>query len=207
MSFDKLQQQWNQDVNDQIALPKIQNLFREARLPVDKVRKNIKNDLIFQLVGIVLIGLIPLLFPKWDMKNTIVFSTFFSVMLGFIVYYGIKFYTFYKKSYNLTYDSRKNLLWFSYELRLYIELYRALTFILIFLGMGLGLYFGLTTESPYLPRINIKTESQYMHMLYTLGMLVIPFGIAILILEYYINFLYGKYYKQINIILDQLDEE
>ena len=34
-------------------------------------------------------------------------------------------------------------MWFAYELRLFIELYRALTFIMMFLGMALGLYFGM----------------------------------------------------------------
>lgn len=39
-------------------------------------------------------------------------------------------------------------MWFSYELRLFIELYRALTFIMMFLGMAFGLYWGTHHRQP-----------------------------------------------------------
>ena len=143
MNFDKLQEQWNQE-NNEVSLPQNLDKIKEAHNPIDKVRRNMKFDLISQAVLTVLIGFVP--YAKrneWDFQSISIFALFYVLMVGFMLYYTLKFYRFYKQSYNLSYDSRKNLMWFAYELRLFIELYRALTFIMMFLGMALGLYFGI----------------------------------------------------------------
>ena len=207
MNFDKLQQQWNQE-NNEVSLPQNLDKIKEAHNPIDKVRRNMKFDLISQAVLTVLIGFVP--YAKrneWDFQSISIFALFYVLMVGFMLYYTLKFYRFYKQSYNLSYDSRKNLMWFAYELRLFIELYRALTFIMMFLGMALGLYFGMHFNTTGQDIFHLK-DADFLKLFGVLFFMVaFLLGLVVLFMEFVINHYYGKYYKKIKNILNQLDEE
>lgn len=207
MNFDKLQEQWNQE-NNEVSLPQNLDKIKEAHNPIDKVRRNMKFDLISQAVLTVLIGFIP--YAKrneWDFQSISIFALFYLLMVGFMLYYTLKFYRFYKQSYNLSYDSRKNLMWFAYELRLFIELYRALTFIMMFLGMALGLYFGMHFNTTGQDIFHLK-DADFLKLFGVLFFMVaFLLGLVVLFMEFVINHYYGKYYKKIKNILNQLDEE
>ncbi len=207
MNFDKLQEQWNQE-NNEVSLPQNLDKIKEAHNPIDKVRRNMKFDLISQAVLTVLIGFVP--YAKrneWDFQSISIFALFYVLMVGFMLYYTLKFYRFYKQSYNLSYDSRKNLMWFAYELRLFIELYRALTFIMMFLGMALGLYFGMHFNTTGQDIFHLK-DADFLKLFGVLFFMVaFLLGLVVLFMELVINHYYGKYYKKIKNILNQLDEE
>ena len=207
MNFDKLQEQWNQE-NNEVSLPQNLDKIKEAHNPIDKVRRNMKFDLISQAVLTVLIGFVP--YAKrneWDFQSISIFALFYVLMVGFMLYYTLKFYRFYKQSYNLSYDSRKNLMWFAYELRLFIELYRALTFIMMFLGMALGLYFGMHFNTSGQDIFHLK-DADFLKLFGVLFFMVaFLLALVVLFMEFVINHYYGKYYKKIKNILNQLDEE
>ena len=207
MNFDKLQEQWNQE-NNEVSLPQNLDKIKEAHNPIDKVRRNMKFDLISQAVLTVLIGFVP--YAKrneWDFQSISIFALFYVLMVGFMLYYTLKFHRFYKQSYNLSYDSRKNLMWFAYELRLFIELYRALTFIMMFLGMALGLYFGMHFNTTGQDIFHLK-DADFLKLFGVLFFMVaFLLGLVVLFMEFVINHYYWKYYKKIKNILNQLDEE
>lgn len=207
MNFDKLQEQWNQE-NNEVSLPQNLDKIKEAHNPIDKVRRNMKFDLISQAVLTVLIGFVP--YAKrneLDFQSISIFALFYVLMVGFMLYYTLKFYRFYKQSYNLSYDSRKNLMWFAYELRLFIELYRALTFIMMFLGMALGLYFGMHFNTTGQDIFHLK-DADFLKLFGVLFFMVaFLLALVVLFMEFVINHYYGKYYKKIKNILNQLDEE
>ena len=207
MNFDKLQEQWNQESNE-VSLPQNLDKIKEAHNPIDKVRRNMKFDLISQAVLTVLIGFVPYIKRnEWDFQSISIFALFYVLMVGFMLYYTLKFYRFYKQSYNLSYDSRKNLMWFAYELRLFIELYRALTFIMMFLGMALGLYFGMHFNTTGQDIFHLK-DADFLKLFGVLFFMVaFLLGLVVLFMEFVINHYYGKYYKKIKNILNQLDEE
>ena len=207
MNFDKLQEQWNQE-NNEVSLPQNLDKIKEAHNPIDKVRRNMKFDLISQAVLTVLIGFVPYIKRnEWDFLSISIFALFYVLMVGFMLYYTLKFYRFYKQSYNLSYDSRKNLMWFAYELRLFIELYRALTFIMMFLGMALGLYFGMHFNTTGQDIFHLK-DADFLKLFGVLFFMVaFLLGLVVLFMEFVINHYYGKYYKKIKNILNQLDEE
>ena len=208
MNFDKLQEQWNQE-NNEVSLPQNLDKIKEAHNPIDKVRRNMKFDLISQAVLTVLIGFVPYIKRnEWDFQSISIFALFYVLMVGFMLYYTLKFYRFYKQSYNLSYDSRKNLMWFAYELRLFIELYRALTFIMMFLGMALGLYFGMHFNTTTGQDIFHLKDADFLKLFGVLFFMVaFLLGLVVLFMEFVINHYYGKYYKKIKNILNQLDEE
>ena len=207
MNFDKLQEQWNQE-NNEVSLPQNLDKIKEAHNPIDKVRRNMKFDLISQAVLTVLIGFVPYIKRnEWDFQSISIFALFYVLMVGFMLYYTLKFYRFYKQSYNLSYDSRKNLMWFAYELRLFIELYRALTFIMMFLGMALGLYFGMHFNTTGQDIFHLKDVDFLTLFGVLFFMVAFLLGLVVLFMEFVINHYYGKYYKKIKNILNQLDEE
>lgn len=207
MNFDKLQEQWNQE-NNEVSLPQNLDKIKEAHNPIDKVRRNMKFDLISQAILTVLIGFVPYIKRnEWDFQSISIFALFYVLMVGFMLYYTLKFYRFYKQSYNLSYDSRKNLMWFAYELRLFIELYRALTFIMMFLGMALGLYFGMHFNTTGQDIFHLK-DADFLKLFGVLFFMVaFLLALVVLFMEFVINHYYGKYYKKIKNILNQLDEE
>lgn len=207
MNFDKLQEQWNQE-NNEVSLPQNLDKIKEAHNPIDKVRRNMRFDLISQAVLTVFIGFVPYIKRnEWDFQSISIFALFYVLMVGFMLYYTLKFYRFYKQSYNLSYDCRKNLMWFAYELRLFIELYRALTFIMMFLGMALGLYFGMHFNTTGQDIFHLK-DADFLKLFGVLFFMVaFLLGLVVLFMEFVINHYYGKYYKKIKNILNQLDEE
>ena len=206
MNFDQLQEQWNKEPQNIPEFPEKLDKIKEARNPIDKVRSNMKKELIVQSVLVVLIAFFPFLKTgKWDSQLITMFSVFYVLMVGFMLYYGLKFYRFYKESYNLAYDSRKNLMWFSYELRLFIELYRALTFIMMFLGMAFGLYWGAHHQGSS-ERTLIDETNYFVLLGVVLLVMIILLGVVIAFAEVFIRMAYGRYLKKINNILQQLDE-
>ena len=204
MNFNELQQQWNNEPTDKISVPTTIDTLKEAQTPIDRVRKKMKADFFMQAFLIVLTGFAPLIFNFSD-KLTALFVPFYAVTIGFMAYYFYKFFVFYKKSYNMTFDSRKNLLWFFYELKLNIELYKALTYIMFFVGFSFGVLAGtITKDENAITNFLDKKEAGLPMIIALLAGLII---FSLFMAEFIPRWYYGKHLKQVKTILDQLDEE
>lgn len=204
MNFNELQKQWNDEPTDKIHVPNTIDALREAQTPIDKVRKKMRMDFFTQIILLVAIGFAPLIFNFTDELTTI-FIPFYGVMISFMAYYFYKFFVFYKKSYDMSFDSRKNLLWFYYELKLNIELYKALTYIMFFIGFSFGVLYGMTTKDH--SKIDILLsgfeDKNQVLIIFIVVMVVFSFFMAEFIPRWY----YGKHLRQVKSVLDQLDEE
>lgn len=203
MNFNELQKQWNSEPTDKIQVPDTIETIKEAQTPIDRVRRKMKTDFFMQAFLLVAVAFAPIVFDFSD-KLTKVFIPFYGVAAGFMIYYFYKFYVFYKKSYDMTFDSRKNLLWFYYELKLNIELYKALTYIMFFLGFSFGILAGSVTKENKIAQF-FDDSSSGLPLVITLiaGLIIFSFFMAEFIPRWY----YGKHLKQVKNVLDQLDEE
>lgn len=207
MNFDELKAQWDNESDNDIKIPENIEQLKAAQTPIDAVRKKMKNEFFVQMAFLIIGIFIPALLGLSSIL-TIVFFFCYGLMVTFTLYYFYKFFVFYKKSYDLNYDTRKNLLWFYYELKLNIELYKALNYILFFIGfiMGVLLVIALKASGNELEMPIIDKIVEKFRVLYFVGMFLISllfsFGMAELIPRLY----YGKYLKQIKTILDDLDE-
>jgi hypothetical protein len=205
MSFDELQQQWKDEPLGDVQIPTEMDVLKKAQTPIDEVRERMKKDFIIQTSLRVLTLFVPLLFNFTDSLSNI-FYTFYFTILVFVFYYNYKFYVFYKHSYNLLYDSRKNLLWFYYELKLNIELLKASAFISTLLSGILGILIGWNIKKDNLNTFPI------VHILDGINPIFVNIGLivfAILVFFYIENLpklTYGKHLEKIKIILDELDE-
>lgn len=204
MNFNELQKQWNDEPTDKIHVPNTIDTLREAQTPIDKVRKKMKMDFFSQIILLVLVGTAPLIF-NFTKEATTLFIPFYGIMIGFMSYYYYKFFVFYKKSYDMSFDSRKNLLWFYYELKLNIELYKALTYIMFFIGFSFGVLYGMITKdhSKIDNLLSGFEDKIQVLIIFIVVMVVFSFFMAEFIPRWY----YGKHLRQVKSVLDQLDEE
>lgn len=204
MNFNELQQQWNNESTDQIHIPNTIDTLKAAQTPIDKVRKKMKADFFFQAFLIFAMGFAPLIFDFSDKLITL-FIPFYAITISFMAYYFYKFFVFYKKSYDMTFDSRKNLLWFFYELKLNIELYKALTYIMFFLGLSFGILAGTVTKNENAITAFLDKQQAGLGLLVALLAVLIIF--SLFMAEFIPRWYYGKHLKQVKTVLDQLDEE
>jgi hypothetical protein len=205
MNFDELQAQWGEESDKKIQLPTNLDQSKQAQTPIDLVRKNMKTEFFVQLICAILLLFTPQYF-NFPPHLQIIFIFFYGLLIAFTAYYFIKFYNFYKQSYDLTFDSRKNLMWFYYELKLSMELYKALTYILFFISFS----FAIIAYSV----LKLDASVSFDQTLTTIGLTDLKSAIistlmitlaSFTLAEFWPRYYYGKYLKQIKAVLDQLD--
>jgi len=209
MNFDKLKEQWDNEPNDHIHIPDSLDKLKAAQTPVDAVRRQMRNEFFLQIAALILLAFAPLIF-RLEPLMTNVFLFCYAMVLTFTAYYFYKFFTFYKQSYNMTYDSRNNLLWFYYELKLNIELYKALSYITYFIGFSFGVLIVLIHKVSGEGNLDslafLDTIAGAFPRLYFVVLLVFSLAFAFSIAEIVPRYYYGKHLKKIKKILDELDE-
>ena len=200
MNFDQLKDDWNSAKAPSSNISPEQLKIKEAHTPVDTIRKKMKGEFNYQLVGMFIIALCPFTF-NFPPKIIPVFVAFYSIMCAFTVYYFYKFYTFYKNSYDLSLDTRKNLLWFYYEMKMNVEMYKALGYILTFIGIAFVAIAFLMVSGDNMPVMRK----------FSIPVIIVVCFSTILIMgvvtELWAKYYYGKYIAQLKTIIDALDDE
>ncbi|KQS37049.1 hypothetical protein [Pedobacter sp. Leaf194] len=201
MNFDDIKNDWGADGIEDTAISVDMLKIKQARTPVDIIRRKMKHEFNYQIIALVLMAAIPYLFGFAAIMTT-VYLTFYAVICGFTAYYFFKFYRFYKNSYDMTMDSRKSILWFFYEMKLNIELYKALTYIIAFIGLAFIAVYLFIERSTVFARILTKLSPVYLILNCFISILVIG-----AITEMWAWFYYGRYLNRVKKIVDELDYE
>ncbi|RZL25679.1 MAG: hypothetical protein EOO96_22980 [Pedobacter sp.] len=201
MNFDDIKNDWGADGIEDTAISADMLKIKQARTPVDIIRRKMKHEFNYQIIALVLMAAIPYLFG-FAATMTTVYLTFYAVICGFTAYYFFKFYRFYKNSYDMTMDSRKSILWFFYEMKLNIELYKALTYIIAFIGLAFIAVYLFIERSTVFARILTKLSPVYLILNCFISILVIG-----AITEMWAWFYYGRYLNRVKKIVDELDYE
>jgi len=204
MDFNDIQNAWNNEKTENVILPNNLEKIQSAHTPLNQIKKNLKNEFVYQIISIVFIGLVPL-FYRFPSKGMILFYLLFSLFTAVCVYYFVKFYVFYKRLNTIALKTKDNLYETYFDIRLNMELYKtfgfALTPFLILYLIGY-LYF----EFSKIPGFISKEFTNY--QLITLFSIVVfsmlSMGIA---LEWWVHKFYGKYAKEIRKVIDELKEE
>ena len=201
MDFNDIQSAWNNENTKNVVVPTQLEKVQQANTPLDKIRKNLKNEFIYQIVSIVLIGFAPYLngFPEQAITP---FYLLFSLFVAVSAYYLIKLFVFYKRLNKTALNTKDNLYETYFDIRLNMELYKtfgfALTPFMILFLVGV-LYFKLPNAA------TLFTDSTNSIVLFVSVLFSMLFmGIAS---EWWVHFFYGKYAKEIRTVLDELKEE
>ncbi|PWS29512.1 hypothetical protein DHW03_06800 [Pedobacter yonginense] len=201
MNFDSLKNDWNaKDVEETNISPDLLKI-KEARTPIDIIRRKMKHEFNYQVVALIILALLPYLL-NFSPNMKLMYLAFYAITCGFTAYYFLKFYRFYKNSYDMSMDSRKSILWFYYEMKLNIELYKALTYIIAFIGVAfISAYLFVEQESIF---VKIATKLSPVYILLNCFATILIIGA---ITELWAWYYYGKYLKRVKNIVDELDFE
>ena len=201
MDFNDIQSAWNSENTKNVVVPTQLEKVQKGNTPLDKIKKNLKNELIYQIVAIVVIGLAPFLYGFPEQAIT-PFYLLFSLFVAVSAYYLIKLFIFYKRLNKTALNTKDNLYETYFDIRLNMELYKtfgfALTPFMILFLVGV-LYFKLPNAA------TLFTDSTNSIVLFVSVLFSMLFmGIAS---EWWVHFFYGKYAKEIRTVLDELKEE
>jgi hypothetical protein len=204
MDFNDIQNAWNNEKTDNVVVPDNLEKIQSANTPLDKIKKNLKNEFIYQIISIVLIGLVPLMY-NFPPKIVALFYLLFSLFTAVCVYYLIKLYLFYKRLNTITLKTKDSLYETYFDIRLNMELYKtfgfALTPFMILFLIGF-LYFEFSKIPGFIS--NEFTNYQLAGVFSIVVFSMLFMGLA---LEWWVHKFYGKYAKEIRKVIDELKEE
>ena len=197
MNFDELQKQWNDQSSEDVKIEKDLEIKKEANTVVDKVRAVMKKDFFFQLTSFPILLVFPYLFDSSSNLIWWVIVCLFATMIVPFVY----IFKFYKRSYNLEYNSLKNINWFYYNYKSSIDIYSIYSYIVfILMIMFVGIIYIQKNDF-------LHFENVFLLWLYIISTFIIYILICVFILKWWINKLYKKPLLELEKILNQLEEE
>ncbi|WP_175634574.1 hypothetical protein [Pedobacter ghigonis] len=201
MNFDDLKNEWNAEKDAETNISADMLKIKQAHTPIDIIRKKMKHEFLYQVAALLIMAVFPYLFNFSD-KMKLVYLAFYAITCGFTTYYFFKFYRFYKNSYDMSMDSRKSILWFFYEMKLNIELYKALTYIVAFIATGFLSVYLLIEKTSVMNKIVANLSPVYILLNCFISILIIG-----AITELWAWYYYGKYLKRVKKVVDELDYE
>ena len=201
MDFNDIQSAWDNDNNENVVLPNNLEKIQTANTPLDKIKKNLKNELVFQSLTVLLSGFGPVMhgFPvKWITPFYFVYSMFAAVS----IYYLIRLFLFYKRLSKTTLNTKDSLYETYFDVRLNMELYKTFTFALTPFMVMFLLGFALYAK----PDLKIA-ELNNTVLITTLIIISSAILFVGLMTEWWVQHYYGKYAKEIKKVIDELKEE
>ncbi|WP_166921238.1 hypothetical protein [Flavobacterium poyangense] len=204
MDFNDIQNAWNNEKSDTIILPNNLEKIHSANTPLDKIRKNLKSELIFQIVLAFLIGFVPSTF-SFEQKFIMPYYLLYSMFIAVTVYYLVKLYLFYRRLNTITLSTKDSLYETYFDIRLNMELYKTYGFALtpfMILFLVVFVYFQSSKEASF-----VMFEFSNTEIISVFSVIVFSILFMGLSLEWWVRFFYGKYAKEIKTVIDQLKEE
>ena len=206
MNFDDIKDAWNNDQDsNKVTIPSSIDQLKPALLPVERMRKTMRSELLIQLVSIILIGFAPRFFHLLPVL-TIPFYALYVGCLVISAYYFFRFYGFYKKMDTGSLTSKDSLYSLYYEARLNIEMYKSFTYMLFPFMLIMAILFLISGKGEAMNKLyNLITSIEQFGLWLAL---TFASGVFLLILmtELWSRSSYGKYLQQIKAVLDEFKE-
>jgi uncharacterized membrane protein len=201
MNFNEIQDAWDNTKGQDEDLNLLNLSLKNANQPIDSIRKNMKNELYYQLAAIIMIALFPIYF-KTSGNALILFYTIFALLLVISFYYFYRFYLLFRSMHNYTANLRENLQELYFEIRLHLEMYKSFSFLLlpfVFFLMGIIVFAKKGTEAQPVPRMEDGADWLF-YPIIGVVMTIIVIGLT----NWWVTYFYGKYADRIKKTLDEL---
>lgn len=204
MDFNDIQNAWNNERSENVILPTNLEKIQSANTPLDRIRKNLEKEFIYQIVAIISIGFVPLI-CSFSSKAAFFYYLLFSLFVAVCVYYLTKLYFFYKRLNAITLKTKDSLYETYFDIRLNMELYKTFGFALTpFLVLYLlGFYYYKFSKIPGFFDLEFS-KSELIGFFLIVVFVVLSMGIS---LEWWVHHFYGKFAKEIKKVIDELKEE
>ncbi|TDW50392.1 hypothetical protein EV144_102831 [Flavobacterium sp. 270] len=203
MDFNDIQNAWNNDNSDTVVLPDNLEKIKTANMPVERIRKNLRNELFGQILALVIIGLLPL-DSEFPAKMKVPYYFIFGIMIAISIYYLGQLFLFYKRLNNVALSTKDSLYETYYDVRLNMQLYKTYTFVLAPFLLTYFIGYILYKDPDAIKILNGNLESQ--KLLLYIGVFVATILAIGLLTEFWVQHFYGKYAKEIRKVIDELKE-
>lgn len=205
MNFNDIQSAWNSD-RDSGHVPDRLALLRSPGMPLDKIRKNLRNEFVYQALSIALIGFLPAILP-FNPSFLVWFYVTYGIFVAITSYYLVKLFWFYKRVSTQNSNTKDSLYETYYDIRLNIEMYKTFSFslvpfVLIFIVMAIV----SVNKSAVVQMIRTGIFPTVLLVQFVVGFAVTIIMMA-LATEWWVYRFYGRYANEIKRQLDALKEE
>jgi membrane-bound ClpP family serine protease len=202
MDFNDIQSAWKNEKTENVTLPTHLDKINSANMPLEKIKKNLRKEFFYQIISIAFIGFVPL-FYSIPANAIVPFYLLFSIFVAVSIYYLVKLYLFYRRLGKTALSTKDSLYETYFDIRLNMELYKTFGFALIpFLILFLlGLMYYET------PNFFAKGLNSTPFLVTTFSIVIFSILFMGLALEWWVQYFYGKYAKEMRKVIDQLKEE
>lgn len=203
MNLDELKSAWNADNTDDVRIPSRIKKLGTAKLPLDKLKRKMKNEFYMQSTSLLLAAFGPQLLHINPSLHAFYYA-FYVLSVVISVYYMNLFRLFYNKINYYTAGTKDNLLEIYYEFKLNLERYHAFAFLLLpttIVALGFYHYSKLLQRGEGISAISHEAIISFSSLTMLVSIFVILTTLA------WTKYLYGPYLGQLKTILDELKEE
>lgn len=203
MDFNNIQSAWSNDNSENIVLPNNLEKLKSASMPIDKVRKNLRFELVIQTIAMISFGFIPM-GPRFPAPMIAPYYLIYAIMVAISIYYLGKLLFFYNRLNKSTLNTKDSLYETYFDIRLNMELYKTFTFSL--LPFFVLFFVGYIYHK--IPKFADLLSGQIQQNKLFVPLLILIFAIILIgfVTEIWVQSFYGKYAKQIRKVLDELKE-
>ncbi|WP_290797199.1 hypothetical protein [Flavihumibacter sp. UBA7668] len=202
MNLDELQEAWKQEGKDSDSLNPTLEKLKQVNQPLDKIRFNMKKELIFQSLAIVLMGFWPIQF-RFNQQFSMAYYSIYLLLLIVSLYYFYRFYGFFKMMHNYSGNSKDSLYELYYEIRINMEAYKSFSFLLVPFAMIAALLIVFNSRMLKNPEKPLLTDADWIFIPIVLVCMTI---FIIWATNRWVDSFYGKHAKKIKNLLDELKE-
>jgi uncharacterized membrane protein len=202
MDFNDIQSAWKNEKTENVVLPSHLDKINSANMPLEKIKKNLKNEFIYQIISIIFIGFVPFIY-NLPANAFAPFYLLFSIFVAVCIYYLVKLYMFYKRLGKTTLNTKDSLYETYFDIRLNMELYKTFGFALI----PFVILFLLGFMYYEMPDFFAKGLNSTPFLIATFSIVTFSILFMGLALEWWVHFCYGKFAKEMRKVIDQLKEE
>ncbi|WP_342329922.1 hypothetical protein [Pedobacter sp. FW305-3-2-15-E-R2A2] len=204
MNFDDIKSAWNKESEQPIEVPKTIESLKKAQMPLDKFRKNMRGEAMFQVVALLASVFIPGYFNLIPALR-VSFNCTYIIFVITTVYFLLRFYRLYKKIGQSSLTTKDSLYELNYDLKSNLELYKMFNYMLLPVFLVFGAIILVNFNYDYFMKV-IVNEPGYFYLVFGLTVLSIYIMIHFFAIIW-LNQYYGKYAKEIESLIAELKEE
>ncbi|MDX1602281.1 MAG: hypothetical protein R3209_04375 [Salinimicrobium sediminis] len=206
MNFDNIKNKMDAESMHDIQVPKRIDSLESSKLPIQKVRKTMRGEIVTQLICIVVFFAAPSFVEMYQLPESIYYILMFITSL-ITLGYLIKMSWFINKTSNLNADSRETVLTFVHDLQLTLEVYKTailagsllLPFSMLIFLLGIE-----HVDESIFTKLILLDMSPIMLLISALGYIVLAVLIYFVTVAWS-NSLYGVHIKKLKNTLKEFD--
>ncbi|MEQ7798333.1 hypothetical protein ABDJ41_00865 [Pedobacter sp. ASV1-7] len=206
MNFDDLKSAWNKESSSNITIPDKVEELKRAELPLDKIKRNMKNELIAQIAAIILLGFFPQIFNF----KPVLYTPFYAVYILLVItsiYFFTRFYFFYKRISNVSLSTKDTLYEVNYDIKLNMELYKLFCYMMFpFMIVQVSLLLINSEYDRFIKLFETSISNGSFYLYFTI-VTVVTYTFLHFCAIYWLKSYYSKYATEIENILKELKEE